>query len=85
MSIFGRTFAVEKITGQVLAENPWLKDMLLDWRPAGDAVYRDMTDAHKCVSSGQCWRRIQTPASGDPQRVSQSLSGWPVRRKNRLR
>jgi hypothetical protein len=53
MSIFGRTFAVEKITGQVLAENPWLKDMLLDWRPAGDAVYRDMTDAHKCVSSGQ--------------------------------
>ena len=53
MSIFGRTFAIEKITGQVLEENPWLKDMLLGWRPAGDAVHRDMTEAHKLVSSGQ--------------------------------
>jgi hypothetical protein len=53
MSIFGRTFAIEKITGQVLEENPWLKDMLLDWRPAGDGVHRDMTEAHKLVSSRQ--------------------------------
>lgn len=53
MSIFGRTFAIEKITGQALEENPWLRDMLLDWRPAGDAVHRDMTEAHKLVSSDQ--------------------------------
>jgi hypothetical protein len=53
MSIFGRTFAIQKITGQVLEENPWLKDMLLDWRPAGDAVHRDMTEAHKLVSGGK--------------------------------
>ncbi len=53
MSTFGRTFAIEKITGRVLEENPWFKDMLLDWRPAGDALHRDMTEAHKHVSSGQ--------------------------------
>jgi hypothetical protein len=53
MSTFGRTFAIEKITGQVLEENPWFKDMLRDWRPAGDAVQRDMTEAHKLISSGQ--------------------------------
>jgi hypothetical protein len=53
MSTFERTFAIEKITGQVLEENPWLKDMLRDWRPAGDVVHRDMTEAHKLISSGQ--------------------------------
>jgi hypothetical protein len=53
MSTFGRTFAIEKITGQVLEKNPWLKDMLRDWRPAGDVVHRDMTEAHKLISSGQ--------------------------------
>ena len=53
MSTFGRTFAIEKITGQVLEENPWFKDMLLHWRPAGDALHRDMIDAHKLVSNGQ--------------------------------
>jgi hypothetical protein len=51
MSTFGREFAIEKITGQVFEENPWLKDMLHDWRPAGDAVHRDMTKAY--TSSGQ--------------------------------
>jgi hypothetical protein len=53
MSTFGRTIPVEKITGQVLEENPWFEDILRLWRPAGDAVYRDMTEAHKFVSSGQ--------------------------------
>jgi hypothetical protein len=53
MSIFGRTFAIEKITGQVLEENPWLEDMLLHWRPAGDAVHRDITETNKLVSSGE--------------------------------
>lgn len=53
MSTFGRTFAIEKITDQVLEENTWFKDMLLDWRPAGDAFHRDMTEAHKLVSNAQ--------------------------------
>jgi hypothetical protein len=53
MSIFGRTFATEMITVRVLEENPWLEDMLRDWRPAGDAVHRDMTQANKLVSSGE--------------------------------
>jgi hypothetical protein len=52
MSIFGRKFAIERITDPVLEENPWFKDMLRDWRPAGDAVHRDMTEAHKLISSG---------------------------------
>jgi hypothetical protein len=42
MSTFGRTFAMEKITAQVLEENPFFKDMLLDWRPA---AYVTLTSA----------------------------------------
>jgi hypothetical protein len=53
MSTFGRTFPIEKITGEVLEENPWLKDMLGAWRPAGDAVHRDMTEAPKLISRSQ--------------------------------
>lgn len=57
MSTFGRTFALEEIDGeindQVLEENPWFKDMLREWRPAGDARHRDMTEAHKLVSDGK--------------------------------
>ncbi|WP_020507229.1 hypothetical protein [Lamprocystis purpurea] len=51
MAIFERTFPVELINDQVLDENPWFKDMLLDWRPAGDALHRDMPEAHKLDSS----------------------------------
>ncbi|MGD0922768.1 MAG: hypothetical protein ABSA70_13525 [Terriglobia bacterium] len=53
MSTFARTFPIEQINSQVLEENPWFKDMLLYWRPAGDALHRDMTETHKLVSSGQ--------------------------------
>ncbi len=53
MSTFGRTFTIERITDQVLEENPWFKDMLRYWKPAGDAFHRDMTEAHKLVSNGQ--------------------------------
>lgn len=52
MSTFGRSFPIEKITDQVLAENPWFTDMLLHWRPAGDAVHRDLSDAQRLVSNG---------------------------------
>jgi hypothetical protein len=37
MAIFGRTFAIEKITDEVLKENPWFRDLLRLWRPAGHA------------------------------------------------
>ena len=53
MSTFARTFSNELISDQLLQENPWFTDMLLDWRPAGDAIHRDMTEAHKLVSNGQ--------------------------------
>jgi hypothetical protein len=50
MSTFARKFSIKKINEQVLKENPWFSDMLRDWRPAGDARHRDMTEAHKRVS-----------------------------------
>jgi hypothetical protein len=53
MSTFARTFSIKLISDQVLGENPWFTDMLLDWRPAGDAIHRDMTEAHKLVSNGE--------------------------------
>jgi len=53
VSTFGRTFAIEEITDQVLEKNPWFKDVLREWRPAGDALHRDMTEAHKLVSNGK--------------------------------
>jgi len=53
MSTFARTFSIELISDQVLRESPWFKDMLLNWRPAGDAIQRDMTEAHKLVANGQ--------------------------------
>lgn len=53
MSTFGRTFPTGKITEQVLEENPWFKDMLLHWRPAGDAIHRDGSEAQKPGQNGQ--------------------------------
>ena len=53
MSTFGRTFAIEKITDQVLQENPWFKDLLSGWRPAGDALQPNMAEAPTLVASGQ--------------------------------
>ncbi len=53
MSTFARKFPIKQINDQVLEENPWFKDMLLYWRPAGDALHRDIAEAHKLVSSGQ--------------------------------
>ena len=45
---------------RVLKANPWFADMLLDWRPAGDAIYRDLTEADNRVSNGQARRRIRS-------------------------
>lgn len=53
MSTFGRTFAIEDVTDPVLKANPWFADMLRNWRPAGDAIYRDGVDADNRVSTGQ--------------------------------
>jgi hypothetical protein len=53
MSTFGRSFTIEKITGQVLEENPWFRDLLLNWRPAGDALQRDMNEALKSFANGR--------------------------------
>jgi hypothetical protein len=53
MSTFARTFSIDLISDRVLRETPWFTDMLLDWRPAGDAIHRDMIEPHKLVSNGQ--------------------------------
>jgi hypothetical protein len=62
MSTFARKFPIELISDQVLVKNPWFTDMVLDWRPAGDAIQRDMTEAHKLVANGQMLEE-------DPRRV----------------
>jgi hypothetical protein len=43
MSTFARVFPIDGLTDQGLAENPWFKDMLFYWRPAGDANHYDLT------------------------------------------
>jgi hypothetical protein len=53
MSTFGRKFSIELISDQIRWGNPWFKDMLLGWRPAGDALHRDAIEAPKHVSNGQ--------------------------------
>jgi hypothetical protein len=70
MSTFARTFSIELISDQVLGENPWFTDMLLNWRPAGDAIHRDMTEAHKLVSNGEMLEK-------DPKRLRLAIrSGY---------
>lgn len=36
MSIFAKAFPVDQITNDVLKDNPWFKDLLALWKPAGD-------------------------------------------------
>lgn len=38
MTLFSRKFPIELLTAGVLEENRWFTDLLLRWRPAGDAV-----------------------------------------------
>jgi hypothetical protein len=53
MSTFSRKFPIHLIPDQVLEENSWFRDMLLHWRPAGDALHRDMREANERVANGQ--------------------------------
>jgi hypothetical protein len=53
MPTFGRAFPIDQINDQVLEQNPWFEDMLRYWRPAGDALHRDMAEVNELVSSGQ--------------------------------
>ncbi len=46
MSTFGREFKIELISDAVLEGNPWFKDMLALWIPAGDALTPDGTQNH---------------------------------------
>ena len=38
MTQFDRKFPIDWLTKAVLSENPWFRDLLRYWRPAGDAV-----------------------------------------------
>ena len=50
MSILTRKFSTERINPQVLEKNPWFKDMLLYWSPAGNALHRDsIKENPKCL------------------------------------
>jgi hypothetical protein len=53
MSTFARKFPIHLITDQVLEKNPWFRDMLLHWRPAGDALHRDRRKTIELVANGQ--------------------------------
>src|SRR5688572_21749886 len=41
MTIFGRNFPVERLSGAVLEQNGWFCDLLRHWQPAGDTVGKD--------------------------------------------
>lgn len=53
MSTFARSFPIHLLDEKTIEESPWFRDMLLYWRPAGDALHRDMTEAHELVANGQ--------------------------------
>jgi hypothetical protein len=38
LTIFGRKFQIERLSGEVLNENRWLCDLLHHWHPSGDAI-----------------------------------------------
>ena len=50
MTRFRRKFPIERINDRVLETNRWFTDMLATWRPAGDALVRDMTKTKELVS-----------------------------------
>jgi len=58
MSTFARKFPIHLITDQVLEKNPWFRDMLLHWRPAGDALHRDRRKTIELVANGQMQKSI---------------------------
>jgi hypothetical protein len=42
MTVFRRSFQVERLSDAVLKENGWLCDLLRSWHPSGDAIDRHM-------------------------------------------
>jgi hypothetical protein len=61
MSSFARSFPVGSLTDAVVDSNPWFADLLRYWRPAGDALRRDLTAEEPLGSQGQI-------AEEDPKR-----------------
>ena len=53
MSSFARSFGVQSLTKEVIECNPWFGDLLRHWRPAGDALHRDLTATHALGSQGR--------------------------------
>lgn len=62
MSSFARSFPVGSITEEVIESNPWFADLLRYWRPAGDALRRDLAAESALVSQGEM-------AEEDPRRL----------------
>jgi hypothetical protein len=42
MTVFRRNFCVKRLSDAVLNENGWLCDLLRYWRPAGDAIGKEL-------------------------------------------
>jgi hypothetical protein len=42
MTVFVRNFCVKRLSDAVLRENGWLCDLLRHWRPAGDAIGKEL-------------------------------------------
>ena len=62
MSSFARSFPVGSITEEVIESNPWFADLMRYWRPAGDALRRDLAADHALLSQGEM-------AEEDPKRL----------------
>lgn len=46
MAIFGRRFAIDRLSHQVLDENAWFCDLLRYWRPSGGPIDRETIPKH---------------------------------------
>lgn len=62
MSSFARSFPIGSITDEVIESNPWFADLLRYWRPAGDALHRNLAAEQALVCQGQM-------AEEDPKRL----------------
>ena len=50
---FLRKFPFQKIEAKTLEDAPWFRDLLLCWRPAGDALQSGVSETNARLSSGE--------------------------------
>ena len=62
ISTFARSFPIDGVDDRVLEENPWFRDILMHWRPAGDSVQKGTSKTHNDVASASV-------SNEDPERL----------------